>query len=179
MDTYKIIRKYYNPKSKAYGILVKHSRLVAKKALDVAKRSKRLNPDIKFIREAAMLHDIGIFLTDEPRLHCYGKEYYIRHGVLGRGILEKEGFPRHALVCERHVGVGISKQDIIKQKLPLPKRDMMPVSVEEKIICYADKLFSKKDVAREKTISDARKEISRYGRKQTERFDDWVRAFKG
>jgi len=39
--------------------------------------------------------------------------------------------------------VGISKEDVIRNKLPLPARDMVPVSVEEEIVCYADKYFSK------------------------------------
>jgi len=177
MDALKVIRKYYNPETKLYKLLVTHSKLVAKKAVSVAKKAKHLHPDIKFIREAAMLHDIGIFLTNEPRLNCYGKDDYIRHGVIGRKSLEKEGFPRHALVCERHVGVGISKQDIIKQKLPLPKRDMIPISIEEKIICYADKFFWKKYPDKEKTISEVRKEISRYGKDKVKRFEEMERLF--
>ena len=125
MNPIKIIQKYYNPKSKAYKLLVVHSKMVAQKALKIAKHVNHLNPDKKFIREAAMLHDIGVIKTKAPEIGCYGDEPYLRHGYLGRKILEKEGLLKHALVCERHIGVGITKEEIIKRKLSLPKRDML------------------------------------------------------
>ena len=95
------------------------------------------------MEEAAMLHDIGIFLTHAPSLGCNGPHPYLKHGHLGCKLLEKEGLPKHALVCERHVGVGITRKDVLDHKLPLPAKDMLPLSLEEKIICYADKFFSK------------------------------------
>ena len=61
-----------------------------------------------------MLHDIGIFLTHAPQIGCHGDKPYICHGYLGRELLEKEGFPRHAIVCETHVGVGLTIADIEK-----------------------------------------------------------------
>lgn len=45
---------------------------------------------------------------------------------------------------ERHTGIGVSIKDIEKDKIPLPKREMIPVSIEKKIICFADNFFSKK-----------------------------------
>lgn len=105
MDPIKIIQKFYKIDSKAYNLLVPHSEAVARKALETARKVPHLNPDLKFIEEAAMLHDIGIFLTNDPGLGCFGDKPYICHGYLGRELLEKEGFPKHALVCERHVGI--------------------------------------------------------------------------
>ncbi len=90
MDVIKIIEKYYEPDSKAYYFLIHHSKLVAKKALQVAERVKELNPNFKFIEEAAMLHDIGIFMTHAPKIGCYGFHPYISHCYLGREIVEKE-----------------------------------------------------------------------------------------
>lgn len=179
MDPFEIIRKYYYPGSLAYEILVGHSRMVAKKSLETAKNLKHLNPDMSFIEEAAMLHDIGIFLTDEPRLGCFGDEEYICHGYLGRELLEREGLPAHALVCERHVGVGLSISDIEKQKLPLPMRDMLPFSLEEKIICFADKFFSKRIDALhiEKPIEEVRESIRKYGEDKLRIFDEMLTLF--
>ena len=91
-----------------------------------------------------MLHDIGIGLCEAPQLHCSGTEPYLAHGVLGRQLLEKEGLGLHALVCERHTGAGITAEEIREGGLPLPVRDYLPVSLEEKIICVADKFYSKK-----------------------------------
>lgn len=178
MDTQKIIEKYYRPGSKAFKFLVEHGKSVARKALDVAERVSHLNPDRRFIEEASMLHDIGIFLTNAPQLGCYGDKPYICHGYLGREILEKEGFPRHALVCERHVGVGLTIKDIEEGNLPLPKREMLPISIEEKIVCFADKYFSKdSNPLEEKPIEKIREIILRYGEEKLKRFDEWLRLF--
>ena len=97
-----------------------------------------------------MLHDIGIFLTDAPGIFCFGDKPYICHGYLGADLLREEGFPRHALVCERHTGAGISAESIIKQDLPIPHREMLPVSMEEQVICFADKFFQKRVWKRKK-----------------------------
>jgi uncharacterized protein len=179
MDPLKVIEKYYKPGSKSFEFLIQHGRSVAGKALEVAERTTHLNPDLKFIEEASMLHDIGIFLTDVPQLGCYGDKKYICHGYLGREILEREELPLHALVCERHVGVGLTFKDIEDNNLPLPRREMLPVSIEEKIICFADKFFSKNENSplEEKPIWKIRESISRYGDDKLRRFDEWLRLF--
>lgn len=175
-----IIEKYYAPDSKAYYFLVQHGKLVANKALQVAARVKELDPDTAFIVEAAMLHDIGIYLTDEPSLGCYGSHPYICHGYLGRELLDKESLPAHALVCERHVGAGITIADIESVGLPLPKRDMVPLTLEEKIICFADKFYSKSEhgLTREKSVNDILSLLSRYGDRTARKFKEWVIQFK-
>ena len=175
----KIIEKYYNPASKAYHYLLPHIAMVTEKARRIAKRVKHLNPDLNFIEEAAMLHDIGIFLTNDPKIGCYGDKPYVCHGYLGREILEREGFPKHALVCERHIGVGITLEDIEEKELPLPKRDMIPLSVEEQIICFADKFFSKNSdfLLKEKPLERVRKGISKYGKEKLRQFDEWMKLF--
>ena len=180
MDPLIIIQKYYKVDSKSYQILVEHSRAVSNKAIEIAKNVPQLNPDLKFIEEAAMLHDIGIFLTNAPEIYCFGNNQYICHGYLGRKILEKEGFPKHALVCERHVGVGISGKDIEEQKLPIPKREMIPVSIEEEIICFADKFFSKNEgfLSKEKNIDKIRTGLIKFGNDKVKVFDEWIKEFR-
>lgn len=180
MEPLDIIRKYYDPESKAYHFLVHHSRLVAKKALEISDRVGHLSPDIRFIEEAAMLHDIGIFYTNAPKIGCYGYKDYICHGYLGRELLEKEGLPRHALVCERHVGVGITAEEIRSNNLPLPERDMLPLTIEEKIICLADKFFSKgeHDLMHEKPLERVRGIVNSYGEGKLSIFDEWLDVFK-
>ncbi len=181
MDPIEIISKYYTPGSNLFDIMVKHGRQVEKKALDAADRVPDLNPDRNFIKEAAMLHDIGIFLTAWPKIGCFGKHPYVSHGYLGRKLLEKNGMPKHALVCERHVGLGITKEEIIFHNLPLPERDMCPVSIEEQIICYADKFFSKngKLNSREKPVKKVLKRLEKYGHDKVLRFQSWVALFNG
>jgi len=112
MDPIQIIQKFYKTDSKAYHLLVEHSRAVTKKALEICDRTSELKPDVEFIKEAAMLHDVGIFLTNAADLDCFGDKPYICHGYLGRELMENEGLSRHGRVCESHVGVGISLRDI-------------------------------------------------------------------
>ncbi len=178
MKPLEIIAKYYKPRSKAYKILVSHSNLVAEKALKIAQNHKELHADRKFIEEASMLHDIGIFKTNAPDLYCFGEYPYLCHGYLGCELLILEGFPEHGLVCERHTGVGITTEEIIANKLPLPLRDYVPVSVEEQIICFADKFYSKSgDLFHEKTVSDVRKSMQKFGIKNVARFNEWCEIF--
>ena len=117
MDALAIINKYYPEDNELKHILLAHSRSVADKALWIAGKHPELNLDKQFLEEAAMLHDIGIFMTDADGICCFGSYSYICHGYLGADLMRKEGFPRHALVCERHTGAGISLQSIIDQQL--------------------------------------------------------------
>ena len=179
MNPVDIIDKYYKRGSREYEILIQHGKQVVGKALAAAKKVSQLKPDLDFIKEAAMLHDIGIFLTNTPGLNCKGRKPYICHGYLGREILEKLGLPIHALVCERHVGVGITVEDIKRYALPLPKRNMLSVSIEEQIICFADKFFSKNcnAVTKEKSVEDIKRSLEPYGNEKVKRFQSWVDLF--
>ena len=99
-------------------ILLTHSRSVVDKALEIAGRHPELNLDRDFLYEGAMLHDIGVFLTDADSIFCFGDKPYICHGYLGADLMRAEGYPRHALVCERHTGAGLSLEQILAQDLP-------------------------------------------------------------
>ena len=120
MNPIDILAKYYKPGSKAFEILVAHGEQVARKARAAAEKVSHLKPDLEYIENAAMLHDIGIMETDTPQLGCRGKHPYICHGILGRKMLEKCGVPNFGPICERHVGVGISADDVRRHNLPLP-----------------------------------------------------------
>ncbi len=180
MSPIDVIAEFYEPGSQTYQIIVKHGRQVADKAVEAAINVSHLEPNLNFIKEAAMLHDIGIFETNAPELGCTGEHPYVSHGYLGRNILNKIGLPLHALVCERHVGVGISAEDIRRYHLPLPHRDMVPISIEEQIICYADKFYSKngKTDGNEKSVEDILRALYRYGPEKAARFQSWVNLFE-
>jgi uncharacterized protein len=182
MDSIDVIAEFYERHSRAFDILVAHGQQVADKALKAAGNIPHLQPDLDFIQNAAMLHDIGILHTDSPGFGCHGKHPYICHGFLGREMLESSGMPEFGLICERHIGVGISREDIRKFNLPLPQRDMLPVSIEEQIICYADKFFSKNGNGHkqngEKPVERIIQSLMRYGPEKAEKFRTWVDMFE-
>lgn len=178
MNVETLLAKYFTPP--ALAIILEHSRHVARKALQIALHSPvAARLDTVFINEAALLHDIGVAQTDAPGLYCYGSEPYIRHGILGRAILEQEGLPRHALVCERHIGVGLTVADIQRQQLPLPLRDMMPSSPEERVVAAADLFYSKKKTALavEKSLDQIRHDLGKFGEQKVAVFEEWLREF--
>ncbi len=176
----RIIEKYYDKNSESFRILTTHSACVAKKALEIAKRVPEEDLDYNFIEEAALLHDIGVFLTDSPDIDCHGEAEYLLHGVLGREVLEKEGLPKHGLVCERHIGVGITKKQIVEEGLLLPERDMIPLSEEEEIIALADNFFGKgeDDLTRERSIEEVRERIKKHGSSKLDILNNWIKKYK-
>ena len=124
-----------------------------------------------------MLHDIGIFLTDAAPIHCFGKYHYICHGYLGADLLREEGLPRHALVAERHTGTGLTLKQILERDLPVPHRDMTPQSMEEKVVCFADKFFSKTNPTVQKSVEQAEHSLAKFGQEGVLIFREWCGLF--
>lgn len=178
MNPYEIIAKYYTPGSDLYNILVKHSEAVRDKALELAHRHPELGLDLEFIAEAAMLHDIGILETDAPGIKCFGTHKYIEHGYLGAEMMRREGYPRHALVCERHTGTGLKLVDIITRDLPVPHRELCPVTLEEQLICYADKFFSKTRLDSEDSLERVMQKMAKWGDESIEQLRHWANLFE-
>ena len=92
MTYQEIIDKYYPDDNELRHIYMKHARQVADLALAI-NRERSLNLDPVEVESAAMLHDIGIFATNAPGIHCHGDAYYMRHGVIGARLLRNEGAP--------------------------------------------------------------------------------------
>jgi len=177
MDPVGLLHAYLDGYPGLFEIVYTHSRQVADKALRVADAHPELAIDKVFVEEAALVHDIGVFKTNAPAIACHGTYPYLCHGYLGRDIMEKEGFPAHGLVCERHVGTGLTVQEIVSRQLPLPHRDMVPVSLEEQLICYTDLFFSKSKPGMEATADQVRGHLLKYGEEGLARFDRWQQLF--
>lgn len=167
-----VLLKFYDEDSDLFRLLWRHSCQVAEMALDIAARFPEADQD--FVYDAALLHDIGIIKTNAPGIFCLGTEPYIRHGILGAEMLRgiNSHMEPYALVCERHTGAGISAAEIERDNLPLPHHDMIPVTLEEKIICYADKFFSKSNVDDVKTVDSIREDLAKFGKDQLARFNE-------
>lgn len=166
-----IIDKYYESGSPLAEILIRHSTQVRDKALAIA-QAKRLPIAGEKIETAAMLHDIGIIYTDAPGILCFGSEPYIRHGVLGARLLREEGMPEWvARVAERHTGAGLTAQEITDRCLPLPVKDFLPETMLERLVCYADKFYSKSGDMKEKSLDRVRKSLEKFGGDTILRFE--------
>jgi len=177
MKLFELIDKYYTGHAEARSILIAHSYQVASLAVAVAEHVVPSEPvDKDFVEQAAWLHDIGMLYTNTPKLGCHGDQPYITHGIIGAELLDKEGYPRHALVCERHIGVGLSIEDIKAQELPLPLRDMRPQTLEEKIVAYADLFFSKTQKGM-RTPDLVRAALAHHGQYKVDIFDEWHERF--
>lgn len=178
MDYKAIIEKYYPDDDELRRLLLLHSRQVADLCLDVCDRHPELSLDRQFVEEAAMLHDIGIRWCHAPGIFCTGDEPYLCHGLIGGRVLREEGLPRHARVCERHTGAGITREQIERRQLPLPPNDYLPETLEEQLVCYADKFFSKSHPERVLTAEQVAKSLEPFGEDGVERFMHWHSIFR-
>jgi len=175
----KLIKKYFEPGSVAYHYYFTHCTKVTELALEILHNQPELSLDYDNVLAGGMLHDIGIIKTNAPEIGCYGDLPYIAHSYIGREILEAEGFSEIAPVCERHVGTGLTREDIIKNNFPLPHRDMLPVTLEEKLICFADKFYSKseKHLTTRRSVDKIRQKIRKYGDEKVEQFEKLLEIF--
>lgn len=172
-----LIDKYYGPEPRLRAILVRHSMQVADLALEIL-RKKNLPLDENTVYAAGMLHDIGIFKTHAPSIECHGTEPYIMHGIIGARLLrEEKAGDVTADVAERHTGAGITADDIIRQRLPMPVGDYTPRTLLEKLICYADKFYSKSGEMRRKPLDEVRAGLGRFGADTLERFEKLQKMF--
>ena len=183
-----IIDKFYSGENGALrSILLTHSRMVAEKALRIAESHPGLGVDTTFVYDAAMIHDIGIVMCDAPGIECFGKEPYLRHGICGGKMLRdnaaewgmtREDIEPYARVCERHTGAGLTVDDIVRQNLPLPHVSLLPETMEEKLICYADKFYSKTRLTEEKPLEKVLVSMKKFGADTEQRFLKLHELFK-
>lgn len=177
-DYQKLIDRHYPAETPLRDIYMRHCKSVAAKAQRLA-QERRLPLDPAEIEAAAMLHDIGIFLTDADGIHCHGKEPYLAHGRIGADLLRKEGAPEiYARVAERHTGAGLTPADVERLSPALtPDRSYMPESMLEKLICYADKFYSKNNDMLEKSLQRVRASIAKFGPEAALRFEALHKEF--
>lgn len=177
MTPEEIICKYYPADDALRRLLLHHSRQVARKALAACAAHPALGLDAAFVERAAMLHDVGIFLTDAPGIHCHGREPYLLHGYLGACIMRREGDEAVARVCERHTGTGLTPERVAELNLPLPPGVYEPQTLEEQLVCYADKFFSKSHPRRERTAAQVEASLARFGQESVGLFRRWHARF--
>jgi len=128
----------------------KHSIKVAARALEIANLVKNKKVDKNLVEIGALLHDIG-------RSKTHGFE----HALIGGNILKERGLPNQLVrICETHILGGLDREDA--KFIGLPEKEYLPITLEEKIICVADKLtVGTKEVKIEQRFN---KWFSKYGK---------------
>ena len=168
------------------GDLFLHSCQVQQKALEIFKllpEEEKKHIDISVVENGALLHDVGVKMCHAPDIRCHGKEHYMLHGLLGAEMLREYGKKHsldlevYALICERHTGSGLTAAEIEEQALPLPPVDLLPETKEEKLICLADKFFSKSGSMSEKSMEKVYKSMAKHGDGPLQRFIGLCRLF--
>lgn len=173
MYKYFEILKRHSTSERTFEIVLRHSLEVLEKSIEVIKKKNLYEQiDFELVVAGCILHDIGTFEFLEDR----NKEGYIGHGIIGREILRKEGLDREALIAERHIGSGLTKEEIEQNHFSLPLQDFLPVSLEEKLVCYADKFSSKSgDID---TMESIEAEFRTYGEDSYQRFVELRNLFE-
>lgn len=171
------LHKKYAPCDSVYELVLTHSRIVRDIAVQLIEKNG-LDLNRELIEVGTLLHDIGVY----PLFGSDGKirdgVNYITHGTEGEVILKNEGMPRDVVrFAAHHTGVGLSKQDVIKQKLPLPVSDYLAETDEELLIMYADKFHSKTTPPYFNSYDWYREDISRFGKDKVVKFDNMAARF--
>lgn len=181
IDAYEIIRHFYPEDTPLRQLLLKHSEQVRDKVRFLVEQccpeSVRMQVDLALAENGALLHDIGIGHCHAPSILCNGTEDYLCHGVIGAKMLRDLDvtLEPYARICERHTGSGLTAAEIRSQGLPLPERDYLPETAEEKLICLADKFFSKSGDLQEKSFARVRASQAKFGPEVLRRFDELCR----
>jgi uncharacterized protein len=123
--------------------VIAHCKAVSALAVKFAEacQKKGVSVDVDLVRIGGLLHDIGRSRTHD-----------VSHAVAGVEIARSLKLPEPVVsIIERHIGGGISADEALK--LGLPAKDYFPLSLEEKLVAYADKLLEgSKVVPLEKTV---------------------------
>jgi len=112
--------------------VIRHCIVVSSIAIKIARLfvERGFHTDVGLVEVGGLLHDVG-----RSRTHGIG------HGVVGGEIVRGLGLPEAvARVAEKHVGAGLTAEEAAG--FGLPRRDFVPITLEEKIVCYADKLVA-------------------------------------
>lgn len=170
------LHEKHAPTPEALGLVYTHCRIVSDLAGQLhAKSGSKADPGL--VRAGSLLHDIGVYRLYDEEGRLDGASY-IRHGVLGHELLLQEGFPEE--ICRFascHTGVGITREDVIWRRLPIPLADYVAGTAEEALVMYADKFHSKTTPPMFLTAQAYAARIRRFGADKETAFTSMCRAF--
>ncbi len=109
--------------------VINHCLVVTDLALEIASKLQERGQkiDLGLVEAGALLHDIG-----------RSKTHAVDHSLVGAQIAQTIGLPQSVIdIIKRHVGAGITEEEA--EWLGWPKDNYIPQTLEEKVVCYADK----------------------------------------
>ena len=166
-----VLHEQHAPTPGAFDLVHTHCMIVCAIVEQLCSRpGPGLGVDIGLVRAGSLLHDIGVYrLYDgSGRLD---RAKYIRHGLLGYELLREAGLPE--TICRfasHHTGVGISRADVLAQRLPIPPADYLAETGEERLVMYADKFHSKSTPPVFRTASACAARLRRFGEEKVTAF---------
>jgi uncharacterized protein len=166
------LHEKHAPTAKAFDLVYTHCVIVCGIAEQLHSRmGAGQGIDIDLTRAGALLHDVGVYRLYDPAGNLDGRNY-IRHGILGYELLQEEGLPE--AICRfasHHTGVGLTRADVIAQRLPLPPADYLAETSEEHLVMYSDKFHSKKSPPVFFTAAAYAARVSRFGPEKVAAFE--------
>ncbi|WP_172146226.1 HD domain-containing protein [Bifidobacterium panos] len=134
--------------------------------------------DERLVVIGGLLHDIGTYRllkhdgSDGEPLEFDGPQY-IKHGLLGYEYLLEQGVAEEiAQFARNHTGVGLTREDVIRQGLPLLPADYAPVNLEQETVMVADKYNSKSIPPKFLTAEAYTERAARFGEVNKQRWLD-------
>ncbi|MCZ7437240.1 HDIG domain-containing protein [Micromonospora sp. WMMC241] len=170
------LHERFAPTEEAFRLVWTHCRIVCEIAEDLLGRHDA-GLDHALVRAGSLLHDIGVYRLYDAHGRL-DQRNYVRHGVLGHALLRDAGLPESlGGFCSRHTGVGITREDVLRQRLPLPVADHTPRTGEENLVMYADKFHSKTTPPTFVSAATYAVTVGRFGADKAARFTALVERF--
>jgi uncharacterized protein len=170
------LHERYAPNHEAFQLVYTHCQIVCAVAEQLLARPGGAL-DVDLVRAGSLVHDIGVYQLYDAT-GTLDEKNYIRHGVLGHALLRELGFPEQlGRFCSHHTGVGISREDVLRQGLPVPAGDYLAETDEERLVMYADKFHSKTTPPVFVTATSYVDGVRRFGEDKAARFSALVEQF--
>ena len=176
-DEIRALHERHAPNPDVFDLVYTHCRIVCQIAEQVLIRHGDPAVDVGLVRAGCLLHDIGVYrLYDATGTLDHAN--YIRHGLLGHELLRHAGLPEAVCrFCSCHTGVGITRDDVARQWLPIPAGDYVAETEEERLVMYADKFHSKSSPPRFVTAAAYTVAVRRFGEDKADLFTAMVRRY--
>ncbi|MFD0772600.1 HD domain-containing protein [Streptomonospora algeriensis] len=175
-DEIRALHAEHSPTPEAFDLVYTHCTIVSAIALELLSRAPA-GIDADLVRAGSLLHDIGVYrLYDRSGRLDYPR--YVRHGILGRDLLAEQGYA-DALgrICSCHTGMGLTREDVRIQDLPIPQDDYLAESPEEELVMFADKFHSKSRPDTLVSPATVAERMGRFGEDKELRFKSLLTKF--